>query len=373
MNNNGCPIYMQDGKVIDESMTNVEKILHSKKLNYKDLTTISDPYFKDSKCETVNIYIDLFEVVKSLYSPTLMEELATIRTSTKMNIIAELLNIIGHYRHFFVTRYNKYATVIFYYSTKKDTYYTGLDKEYKKDFYYKRLFSAGNTDFFTLNKVLRDCLTVVKEYLNYIPHAYLIDTGGMDPRLLPYMMKHEVSSEEVHGLINPDDYTIIMTNNNLDLLNLIYDEDTLLFKNNHKDKRYINKEEIYDELGVDNSIGLPIHLVKYLLSISGDKSYGIANVSRMKEKKAFKYLAKKFALGETNLEDFEDLGADYIRFKNNYLLLDYSSYPYEFKKKYILDQFIDIVDLEYIKQETFNIFDASNIVLLDYLFDGEKC
>ena len=54
-------------------------------------------------------------------------------------------------------------------------------------------------------------------------------------------------------------------------------------------------------------------------------------------------------------------------------LISKEIYPLtDMDKLNILNQFVDIIDLEFIKEETFNTFDASCVVMLDYLFDGEE-
>lgn len=372
MSNYKCPVYIKNGKVMDEQMTNVEKILHSKKLNYKDLTALADPYFKDNDNETINLYIDLHDILKPLYSPLLVNEFVNIRTSTKMNIISEIINIAAHYRHFFFSRYGKFTTIIMYYSSKEDTYFKTIDSEYKSEFYDKRLI-GNNPEYHILNRVIKDCLSLVKEYFNYIPHVYLIDTGVVDPRMLPCMIKNSFTYEDTNGLINPNDFSILFSNNKTSLIDLLSNNDAIIFKHDRSKRYFINKHQMYEELGLDNTIGLPEYFIKYIMSIAGDKSYSIKNVDKMKEKKAFKYLCDKFTTGKTSLDDLANGLKEPSRFKNNMLLLDPSSYPInDYKKSVILKQFIDIIDFEYIKQETFNTFSGSSIVLLDYLFDGEE-
>lgn len=365
-----CPIYIKNGKVIDTDMTNIEKILHSKKLNYQDLTEITNLYF-DKKEETINIYIDLFDILKPMYSPLLQDEFRTLRSESQMNIIAETINIVGHYRHFFATRFNKYTTIVFYYSSKIDNYYTTIEPDYKKSFYNKRLLNR-NPEFYILNKTLNECISVIKEYLNYIPHAYLIDTGSMDPRLFPNLMKNKDLFN--NGLINADDKTIIMSNNHLALMDI--DDNTLVFKNDHKNKYYINNLNIYNELGLENNIGLPSSYIKLLFTLSGYKDFDIKNVKLMKEKKAFKYLCNKYK--EKGIFDINDIYEDFSIedqkiIKNNYLLINNNSYPFnDYKKTFIKEQFIDIIDFNTLKQDTFDYFGGNSIILLDYLFDGEN-
>ena len=372
---NNCPIYMQNGKVIDNQMTNVEKILHSKKLNYKDLKFISDPYFKDNDVETINIFIDLFDVFKSFYSPTLNDEFKTIRTPTKMNLISELINIVGHYRHFFYSRYNKYTTIILYYSSMKDKYLTTIDSEYKKDFYSKRLLDS-KSECFIVNKVLDECISIVKEYLLYIPHAYLIDTKEVEPSFLPYFIINGVITEEdLSNKISGKDFNIIMGNNDLYFLDLIKKDDTIIFKNNPKDKCYLSRTEVQSYLKVNDTLTLPENSLKNLFAIAGNKSNGIKNIKGMGIKKAHKHLEKVYK-DDPSLSDIEG-SFKTIEEKNQYntnmRLLSKESYPLtNVNKLIILNQFVDILDLEYIKNETFHNFDATCVIMLDYLFDGEE-
>lgn len=371
---NECPVYYKNGRIYDNQMTNVEKILHSKKLNYKDLKEISDPYFKDNNVETINIFIDLFDIFKQFYSPMLNEEFKTIRTPTKMNLISELINIVGHYRHFFYSRYGKYTTIIMYYSSTKDKYLLSIDPDYKKDFYNKRILTS-KSECYIVNKVLHDCLSIVREYLSYIPHAYLIDTTGIEPSFLPYFIINGVITDsDLFNKISGKDYNIIMANNDLYLSDLIKNDNTIIFKNNGKDKYYLSRADIFDYLKLNEETSLPESSLKKIFALSGNKSYGIANIKKMGLKKAYKHLEKVYKTDPT-LSKIEDSlkEEDKERYLTNMKLISKEIYPLtDMDKLNILNQFVDIIDLEFIKEETFNTFDASCVVMLDYLFDGEE-
>ena len=382
---NDIPIHLDNnGRVIDENMSCIEKILHSKKLNYQDLTIISDPYLKDNKKETINIFIDLFDIFKQMYSPNLQEEIKTIRSKNKLAILAELINTVAHYRHFFVSRYDKYCTVVMYYSDEKDLFLTSIDKDYKKSFYNKRLLASNNKEFYVLNKVIKDCLFLLNEYLLYIPHAYLINTKKTEPQALFQNIKSLYSEDPyLKDKINiEDDFNIIMSNNDLALLNLIDNDNTIIFKNNGREgSKFINKCDIWDILNLDNSIGLNNELLYLLFAMSGNKHYDISNLPKVGIKKAFNMIAKLQKDGKdlkgiiNNNEKIKEYFSkyDYDLIIKNLKLINYNNYPLtnNNNKVSLIEQFNDISNFEYIKQETFHTFNASNVVLLNYLFDGE--
>lgn len=372
--NNNFPIKVKNGTVIDTYMTDIEKILHSKKIKYSKLKPLIDTI--DIEGETVNLYIDLFDVIKQLYQPNIINDFKTMKGRTKMSIVAELVNIVGHYRHFFYKYYDKYTTVIMYYSSMKDDYLTKIDPKYKEKFYSTRLLNE-NPEYYPINKTFNDCLAVVKEYLQYIPHAYLIDTEKTDPRLLPYIITNKTTSEDFNGRIDPNEFSILLTSNNADLINLLYNKNMVILRNIYKrDGQHYpvlvnSKNDIYKQLKLDDgSIMLSDLYLKNLFIISGNNDYGITNIDKMREKKAYKLLAKSLIEGSDITKLTNSLGN---QFKTNRLLVDFDTYPVNDLKKYnIIKHFIDIQDFEYIKQETFNDFEGSYIILFDYLFDGEE-
>lgn len=383
MINNNLPFgFDENGNFRDEEMSNIEKILHSRKLNYKDLKKISDPLFNDNKCETVNLFIDVFDIFKPLYSPNIIDDFSTLRVRGRIMIIIEMINIIAHYRHFFASRYKKYTTVIFYYSTKKDLYLKSLNNDYKKNFYNKRI-EGENPEYNVINKVFQDCINVIREYCYYIPHAYFIDSMGMEPRLVPYaILKEEV---DLKGRIFKEDFNIIMSNDDLSLLNMINLENCVVFRNNgKKESKYITKDDIIKEIcGVDDN-QMPLKpLVNLLYGISGYKKNDIKNIKGYSYKKAYKRINKEF-LKEKNLYKchtieeiknlFEDLDAELIY--NNIKQINFSMYPYtESKLNCISNQIIDTPDRDYLYKVNLDYFNGRYCecyILYDYLFDGEE-
>ena len=114
--------------------------------------------------------------------------------------------------------------------------------------------------------------------------------------------------------------------------------------------------------------------------MSGNKHYDISNLPKVGIKKAFNMIAKLQKDGKdlkgiiNNNEKIKEYFSkyDYDLIIKNLKLINYNNYPLTNNNKVsLIEQFTDISNFEYIKQETFHTFNASNVVLLNYLFDGE--
>ncbi|PTU25742.1 hypothetical protein DA469_22185, partial [Bacillus subtilis] len=178
----------------------LEKILHSKKLSYDTLMPLVKPYINnktiitgnDREYNTVNIFIDFWDIVKSLYNPQTLETMNSLKQRERFMIASEVINIIGHYRHFFYSRLKMYTNFVFYYSDKRDTRLTNIDKKYRSSFYEKRLDDKNQT-FGLFNNMVKKNVHIIKLFCEYVPHAYFIKTDEMDPRLVPHLFLSENS------------------------------------------------------------------------------------------------------------------------------------------------------------------------------------
>ena len=64
--------------------------------------------------DTVNVVVDLYDCVKKLFMPTLIEQINHLKKSERFQVTSELINIAGHYRNYFATRLWKYTNFYFF-------------------------------------------------------------------------------------------------------------------------------------------------------------------------------------------------------------------------------------------------------------------
>src|SRR5690554_790786 len=116
----------------------LERILNSKKIRYEILNRDLNKYVPKD-IEEVNIFIDVWSIINSLYNPNVMETFTSLNVNEKYMISSELLNLAGHYRHYFASRHKKYTNIYYYFSDEKCSAHIEKCDKYKESFYNKRL------------------------------------------------------------------------------------------------------------------------------------------------------------------------------------------------------------------------------------------
>src|SRR5699024_7686601 len=105
-------------------------------------------------------------------------------------VASEIINMVGHYRHFFYSRLNMYTNVIFHYSDQHDSFRESLLDNYREDFYSKRL-DQNHPTFNIMNGIIQRNVRLIKLFCEYVPHAYFINSGPIDSSLVPHLFLSE--------------------------------------------------------------------------------------------------------------------------------------------------------------------------------------
>lgn len=186
---------------------NIEKILNMKKISYKYMDALFKKYRGAFPPEsTVNLFIDLPSTIKQLYNPANIKGISGLLSKKTKYIIAGcLLNMIAHYRHYFMKTFTVFTNVVFMYNSKPDKkIQNDIDPDYKKTYYEKRLY-LENPVFSDLNGILRDNYKVMKQIIKCIPHAYFFDSEHMDYRcIFPYVMEKEDFKDNINIILTTD-------------------------------------------------------------------------------------------------------------------------------------------------------------------------
>lgn len=272
----------------------IEMILHSKKLRYEYLEDIIKPYIPQDikKFDTVNIFIDLYDMIKQLYKPSIVERLNHIGNAPeRYEISSELINMISHYRHYFYSRRYKYTNIYFFYSDKKSKYHINLFSDYRKDFYNKRLLTGKNVDYKIVTSIIHENIKILKTFINYVPNAYLINTGTIEYSLLPYIMMNNDIPKFDKSLP-----TFIISND------IIYYQDLVLFSNLYqltcksKNSSIITSDNFINDLTKNlksvPDINFINDLYPILLSIIGYDKYEVPKINGMAIGRGIKWFNK---------------------------------------------------------------------------------
>ncbi|QXN67977.1 hypothetical protein FPHOBKDP_00227 [Listeria phage LPJP1] len=374
---------MDYGNYFGYDTENIEKIMNSKKVKYTKLMSMVKNYVtRESIGKNVNIYIDMNTILKQIYNKDNIEIFNHLKSDKRLFITAEIINIIGHYRHFFSSRLKMYTTFYLFTSFEKSSYHTNIYPDYRKEYYEKRL---GDRDFVfsNINKIIKDNMNIVKKILKYVPNAYLINTKDNDPSLVPTYLLND------NRFTLDTDLNIIISNDKLFRQDLLYRDNTLILEIKGKDnKRLIAYEDVINTI-VDSTKGKRVYSDYNLLTESitlldplvKNKEYNINSIKRTSEMKALDIIEKGINDNIISSQSYYDVDEAYNdlafylgennedEFKRNMSIVNHKiamSHTFKDLEHVILSQIIDLEDDRGLMELNDKFFSKYPIVM-DYL------
>lgn len=370
----------------------VEKIINSKKLNYNKMIELVKPYIESdsnnmSENNNVTIYIDINNVIKQLYSPQIAENFTHVKTFNRLNLVVEIVNIIGHYRHFFASRLRMHTRFFLFYSNKESLYHTNLDSDYKKDHYNK--LKPDNIIYRDINKTIFSTLELVKMIVNYIPNAYFINTFKIEPTIIPYYIMEKTNID------SPEDYSLIVSNDKIFRQLLKYKDRLLLLELRGSDKsKVITKENIKNEIFSSNTkkdinefFNIDYNIMDLYNIFTEHKDQNYKSLSGYGPVKTIKLFDKMIQDGKISpLKDYNKPSMIRNTFKDTFkddkiesLILRFKLFNHIYIsdeidgrniQNIISSQLIDFNDADEIKSLNDRVFE-NNLINTYYLFEGE--
>jgi len=186
----------------------LEAILHSKKTRYEVLDEILKFHIPEDNLReqfenNVNLFININSVYNTLYNDKTIEIFKTLIQDNTFRIAADLADMCGHYRRYFVTRHRLYVTIYLYYSFEKSQYHLNLDPMYKDEYYRKRL---ANSDYTKVHDVFMRNLQAFNILAPYLPHVYCIDGGSiLEPFVAPEFLIQNFNLQNQYNMILSND------------------------------------------------------------------------------------------------------------------------------------------------------------------------
>lgn len=355
----------------------LEIMLHAKKLRYEKLTEIMKPVIREnyinSNHTSVNIFIDVFDVIKQLYNPKTIDQLNSITKSERYIITSEIINMAAHYRHYCCSRLQKYANIYFFYSDKKSDFLTKINKDYKKDFYSKRLDYNMYSDFGIINNIIKDNIKLIKNFLEYVPSTYFINSGDIEPNVIPSMLIP--NSKE-------DEFNIIISNEEIFFQDLNHDDKTIILQIKGDNSRVVTKYNMMDIMlsksKTKKETFLEPELYTVVKALTGYKNYNIESYKKMANVKAINHIENmiknnKMSNVEYNLESMKEIFKDktiidnFRILNNKNIINNLNDLDYTNLSTQIVDR-VDPKTIRFINDKYFTRFP----ILLEYLFEGES-
>jgi len=367
----------------------LEQIMHSKKLSYDALFPIMQPYMRDNSIDTVNIFIDFWDVVKSIYKPEVIETLNSLKTMDRFLISSETINMVGHYRHFFASRARKFSNIIIYYSDQPDSYLQELYPEYRNEFYSKRL-GETNSVTQTLNRIIKHNVQITKVFCEYVPHVYFINSGDLNHSIVPSLFLRKDSPLEQPVINSDNQLSIIISNEKIHYQDLSLNDKILQLELRGKEKsRVVASEDIISIMKAKSkkeyNFSILPEMTPVLNALTGYKNYDIPSVKKTGDIKALTLVQK--LIDESRISNIRYDNLDWINelsnekgftpehldeVERNFKLLNHTFYPIKTNQVInIQNQLIERIDakaVRYVNDQYFKQYP----ILIDFVFEGEE-
>jgi len=365
-------------------MEEIEKILNMKKIRYEFLDdllkNIKKLYGKPGS--TVNICIDVPNMIKQLYNPKNIELLSRTLNKNRYCITSCIINMVAHYRHYFASRWRCYTNIYFMINTLTDKNIIGhYDINYKKNYYEKRI-DVTNEVFGTMNSVMKQNYNVIKIISDYLPHVYWIDSRSIDYRSQFPFIKNNI--------VQNGDLSIVITNDHIFYQSVLYDNTIILEPRGDK-SRIVSKDNVIPILAgksktlEKNKDALYINPdnITLLDLMVNQKEYDIEGIRKFGYTKALLFLYKnkidigRPILNESSIESIFDgiLEENEIKTLNKNLNIFSNEILYQRNEKKLdlifenADNFInDPFELRKVNEKYFEGFP----LILDFIFEGEN-
>lgn len=220
----------------------VGRSLNAKKIKYEVMDKLfkSSQLYKDKNSnKMVNIYIDIESLIKQLYNSELnsgiQNELHTMMNEDKTFIASEIVNYVGHYRHYFASRYNLPTRIMLFYSYDKFDNALDVFPDYR-DHYYNTRLDDNNPTFGLTTQHIKSNIDIATMIIKYIPNVYIYNTGNIEPTLLPgYLMQLDPST---------DSYSIIISNQEIFYQDIAVKDRSYLLEMKSDDSKLITGNQI---------------------------------------------------------------------------------------------------------------------------------
>ncbi len=369
---------------MDMALSNFEKILTSKKTRYDVLKPLIESVIPDRELvgDTINIFIDVYSVFAQLFNPETLNEFSSMNKKDKNKFSAEVLNLAGHYRNFFATRFERYTSIYLIFPTEPCADKMKLFSMYRKEWYSKRI-DTKHPIFGVFAKLLKQNLGVVSMIAPYIPHLYAIDTKEIDHLVIPELIIEKTETQEAFNII---------VSNDVFMLSAVSRYPYTCMLTTRSQRSNIHQDDLAMALSDAKKIGeeenqIAKFFFDFILALGGDTKLGlerIAGTTRLKAILFFKDLLNKDNIQLKRYTDPELVANILVKHKKitpeasdifvrNYKLvsaMDYLKNMSKGKQEIILEQIrdrLDIAGLQTMNSESF----YRNPLNFDFLFAGE--
>ena len=356
-------------------------LINHKKIKYSILKELIAEYMVGVK--EVNCFLSLDMILKTFYSIKPDEVSESLASANPNALSSEIINVVAHYRHYFWSRYHVPSNYFIYYSFDMADYCCEHCLTYKESYYNKRMGNTEIQEYKIINENIEFNLNLIKLITEYLPNIYFINTGSLEPAVLPQLLiSKNKPKETIHNFVfttnkneyqmvnNP--YTTVISVNGDD--SKVYTSHNLMYSLVKGTKDADARKEIIRK--VSSKFYIPT------LAISGYKSYdikGCKGYGTVKVLKLISKLLKENKISDIDYTTLDDIlqyfpNSDIQLINNNYYVLNLKNLVQNISNK----EYINIKKQINNKSDNMSLMEInskyyeSNPLMLIELMEGEE-
>lgn len=259
---------------------------HGYKIRYEKFDEYFQVIARGTPLKKLNIFINLDDFFHKLHNPLINKEFLTIGQKVPRQMVSNILNLIGHYRHYVLSRLHCGVNVYAIYTTHLKNFKNEI---YLKD--YRRKFKENNLptsqDYAIVNQTLSNSYGVMRSISQYIPGIYIIDSSYIEPSVIPlYLSKKQKADWNV--IISRDNYDLQYATKEKWVYISPKGDNTSILSGEHLWDYIAKKESILDE----KEYHYPTIMFPPALSVVGDKYRSIPRLRRLGWRTIYRFIAQ---------------------------------------------------------------------------------
>jgi len=243
-------------------------------ISYYPTYSLLDSILSYSKSDTLNIYIDLKNVAKSLFIEDVVKNLIeSTKRSRRIDssIFTSLLNYIAFHKEYSLKREVDIKFYIFY-EIGESFYHLNINKDYKSNRKIDRLPGLDKVGKKLFTKISQNNLKLIERVFNRIPNVKVLCLEHFEADFIPYYLIKNSLVEDACDIIYSTDHDMFQT--------LILKENIFQYArgNDPSSKRKIVMKNQVMKTFLKMDVDFPDEYLPLSMSVMGDKGDNVPKV-----------------------------------------------------------------------------------------------
>lgn len=235
------------------------------------------------------LYINLEPLLRRIIHANIDNELRIKKNERILEFISYVFNLASHYRLYFASK-KVYCKVYIFMGYPFDVNYINNDVKPDYRYNYQEMFKSNVN--IGLRNIIEDSLSLLKTILEYIDGVYLIESGNIEPSLIPMIIDSQNENKSKNNfIVSTDRYDYQYCLKDYYVLRPKQKNSYILYKGNIIDMMSIEEKMLPGEYDINYNI------IPFMLSIMGNELRSLNKIKGMGFKTIIKGIQKGKDIG----------------------------------------------------------------------------